>query len=57
MATATTMGYSGILLAPSIIGFIAERTGFSAILIALSAFLVGTFFLARLVRSADFTGH
>lgn len=57
MATATTMGYSGILLAPSIIGFIAERTGFSAIFIALSAFLVGTFFLARLVRSADFTGH
>ena len=30
MSVVTTMGYSGILLAPSAIGFVAEHTGFSA---------------------------
>ena len=30
MSVVTTMGYSGILMAPSAIGFVAERTGFGA---------------------------
>ncbi len=55
MATATTMGYSGILLAPSGIGFIAEHTGFAPIYVTLSAFLVAIFCLAGLARTADFS--
>ena len=31
MSVVTTMGYSGILVAPSIIGFIGERTGFAPV--------------------------
>ena len=32
MSVVTTMGYSGILVAPSLIGFVGERTGFAPIL-------------------------
>ena len=31
MSVVTTMGYSGILVAPSIIGFVGERTGFAPV--------------------------
>jgi hypothetical protein len=54
MAIVTTMGYSGILLAPSAIGFIAERTGFGPVFIALSGLLVVVCLMSPLVRNADF---
>lgn len=50
----TAMGYSGILVAPSAIGFIAERTGFSPVFIGLSGLLVVVCLMAGLARSADF---
>jgi fucose permease len=54
MAVVTTMGYSGILLAPSAIGFVAEQTGFGPIFITLSALLVVVCLMASLARTADF---
>lgn len=54
MSVATTMGYSGILLAPSAIGFIGERTGFAPIFVALAGLLVVVCLMAGLARSADF---
>jgi hypothetical protein len=48
------MGYSGILVAPSAIGFIGERTGFGPIFVAVSILLVVVFLMAGLARSADF---
>ncbi|MDQ8726488.1 MFS transporter [Bradyrhizobium sp. LHD-71] len=53
MAIVTTMGYSGILLAPSAIGFAAERTGFGPVFIALSGLLFVVCLMAPLVRAAD----
>ncbi|PSJ52587.1 MFS transporter [Kumtagia ephedrae] len=54
MSIVTTMGYSGILLAPSAIGFVAERTGFSPIFVVLSGLLVVVCLMGNLVRTADF---
>lgn len=54
MAVVTTMGYSGLLLAPSAIGFAAERTGFGPVFIALSGLLAAVCLMAPLVRTADF---
>jgi len=54
MSVVTTMGYSGILMAPSAIGFVAEHTGFSPIFIALSGLQVVVFLMAGLARTADF---
>jgi fucose permease len=54
MSVVTTMGYSGILVAPSAIGFIGERTGFGAVYVALAGFLVVVCLMSGLVRSADF---
>lgn len=54
MSVVTTMGYSGILVAPSAIGFIGDRTGFGAVFVALAGFLVVVCLMAGLVRSADF---
>jgi Na+-transporting methylmalonyl-CoA/oxaloacetate decarboxylase gamma subunit len=48
------MGYCGILVVPSAIGFIAERTGFGPIFIVLSGLLVVVSLMAGLARSADF---
>ncbi len=53
MSVVTTIGYSGILVAPSLVGFVAERTGFSPIFIAFSGMLAVVLLMARLVRSAD----
>ena len=53
MSVATTMGYSGILFAPSLIGFIAEHTGFSPIFIGFALVLGIVFIMADLVRPAD----
>jgi predicted MFS family arabinose efflux permease len=54
LSVATTMGYSGILVAPSAIGFIGERIGFAPIYLAVAVLLVVVCLMAELVRSADF---
>ena len=54
LSTVTLMGYSGILVAPSAIGFIGGHTGFSAVYVAVSALLVVVFLLAGNARVADF---
>lgn len=57
MSVVTTMGYSGILVAPSAIGFLGERVGFAIIFVALSGLLVVVSLMAGLARSADFVAH
>lgn len=54
MSIVTTMGYSGILLAPSAIGFVARMVGLGPIFVALSAVLVVVSLSAGLVGNADF---
>lgn len=54
MSVVTTMGYSGILMAPSAIGFAAEHVGFSPVFLALSGLLVAVCLMAGLARHADF---
>lgn len=57
MSVVTTMGYSGILLAPSAIGFAAEHAGgFSPVFITLSGLLVVVCLMGRLAHTADFKG-
>lgn len=53
MSLVTTMGYSGILVAPSAIGFIGERTGFAPIYMALAMILLIVCGLAHYAASAD----
>jgi MFS family permease len=54
ISVATTMGYAGILFAPSSIGFIAEHSGFSPVFMAMSALLLAVALMAGLARTADF---
>ena len=54
MSVVTTMGYSGILVAPSAIGFVGERTGFAPVFVALAGLLVLVSLMAGLARGADF---
>jgi len=54
LSTVTLMGYSGILVAPSAIGFIGERTGFAAVFVALSLLLVVVCLMAGIAKVADF---
>ncbi|TIO73335.1 MAG: MFS transporter [Mesorhizobium sp.] len=54
MSVVTTMGYSGILVAPSAIGFVAERFSFGPIFIALSGLLVIVLLMAGLAHRAEF---
>jgi fucose permease len=49
----TLMGYSGILVAPSSIGFVAEHIGFRTTYVTLAFFLVVVALLAGRVASAD----
>ena len=49
----TLMGYSGILVAPSTIGFVAEHIGFRVTYAALAVCLTGVALLARHVAAAD----
>ncbi|WP_374302841.1 MFS transporter [Paracoccus sp. (in: a-proteobacteria)] len=56
LSVVTTMGYSGILLAPGTIGFLAERMSFSVIYLGLSLLLLVPLLLSRLARTADFDG-
>src|SRR5690606_10571170 len=43
LSLVTTLGYSGLLAAPPVIGFVAEHTGFSPVFIALAFLLVVVF--------------
>ncbi|WP_019172376.1 MFS transporter [Pseudaminobacter salicylatoxidans] len=54
MSVVTTMGYSGILVAPSAIGFIGQHVGFSPVFISVSALLIVVFLMSGLARHADF---
>lgn len=54
MSVVTTMGYSGILVAPSAIGLVAQHTGFAPVFISVSALLVIVCMMAGLARHADF---
>lgn len=56
LSVVTLMGYSGILIAPSGIGFVGERAGLGPVFATLSGLLVAVFLMAGLARSADFGG-
>ncbi|WP_274423293.1 MFS transporter [Chelativorans sp. YIM 93263] len=53
MSVATTIGYSGMLAAPSIVGFVAERTGFAPIFIGFAVLLAMVLLMSNLMRPAD----
>ncbi len=53
LSVVTTMGYSGILVAPSAIGFIAEHSGLAIIFAGLSILHVIVLLLSPLARHAD----
>jgi MFS family permease len=57
LSTVTMMGYSGILLAPSVIGFIGQHVGFSPAFVGVSGLLVIVFLMAGLARAADMPAH
>lgn len=54
LSVVTAMGYSGILLAPGTIGFLAETVSFSVIFVGLSLLLLVPLLLSPLARTADF---
>lgn len=54
LSVVTMMGYSGILLAPGGIGWLAERMSLGTIYIALGLLLLVPLLLSRLARTADF---
>lgn len=53
LSVVTTLGYSGMLVAPSAIGFAAEHIGFSAVFMMLPVLLVVVLSLSGLARYAD----
>ena len=53
ISIATSMGYSGILMAPALIGFVAEFQGFSAAFMGLAALFVVVLGLSSVARHAD----
>lgn len=55
MSVATSIGYCGILVAPSAVGFFAERTGFVPVFAAMAVLLLIVFLMAGLARTADFS--
>lgn len=55
LSVVTVMGYSGILVAPSAIGFAAERLGFSPVFLIVSGLLLIPLVLSRLGKYADFS--
>lgn len=57
LSVATFMGYSGMLFAPSLIGFIAEHTGFSIIFACIPALFVVVLLLSHHAVHADPKGH
>ncbi|WP_027682418.1 MFS transporter [Rhizobium leguminosarum] len=60
ISVVTTMGYSGMLVAPSLIGFVAEHIGFAVVFMALPVLLLVVLLLSKLAHYADGTsggGH
>lgn len=57
LSVVTTLGYSGILFAPSIIGFIAEYTTLSVVYTAVSLLNLVVLALSGLARHADRVGE
>lgn len=57
ISVVTTMGYSGMLVAPSAIGFAAEHVGFSPVLIAMPVLLLVVLAFSSLARYADGIGE
>lgn len=53
MSVVTTMGYSGILVAPSLIGFVGGHVGFRPVYIVVAILIALTIPLARMVAAAD----
>ncbi|MDM9621277.1 MFS transporter [Rhizobium sp. S96] len=53
LSVVTTMGYSGMLVAPSAIGFVAEHIGFSVVFMVLPMLLIVVLLLSNLARYAD----
>lgn len=53
ISAVTFLGYSGILLAPSFIGFVAEHTGFAKIFLMMPALFAVMFVLSHLASHAD----
>lgn len=53
LSVVTIMGYSGTLFAPTLFGFVAEHTGFSAIYIGTPMLLIVVLALSSLARYAD----
>ena len=56
ISVVTTMGYSGMLVAPSLIGFVAGRSGFAVVFTALPVLLLVVLTFSRLARYADGIG-
>ncbi|WP_179875475.1 MFS transporter [Sinorhizobium sp. BJ1] len=57
LAVATTMGYSGMLFAPSLIGFIAEHSGFAVIFASLPVLFIVVLLLSHHAVHADHKGR
>jgi sugar phosphate permease len=55
IALVTMMGYSGILVAPASIGWVAEHAGFRLTFVALGGMLAVVALLARRAQAADST--
>ncbi|HWD12457.1 MFS transporter [Pseudochrobactrum sp. sp1633] len=53
LSLVTLMGYSGILVAPSLIGFIGGHIGFGPVYMVLALMLVVVFMLSSLASAAD----
>ncbi|MBJ6135549.1 MFS transporter [Ochrobactrum sp. Q0168] len=53
LSIATTLGYSGMLVAPSLIGFVAKHSGFGVVFIALPVLLLVVLAFSSLARYAD----
>lgn len=53
MSVVTTMGYSGILVAPSLIGFVGGQVGFRPVYVVVALLIALTIPLARMVAEAD----
>lgn len=53
MSVVTTMGYSGILVAPSGIGFIGEHVGFAPVYLGVAVLLLLVAMLAGYAKAAD----
>lgn len=53
ISVVTTMGYSGMLVAPSAIGFVAEHIGFAVVFMALPVLLLVVLAFSKLARYAD----